>query len=539
MNALAVLYGGNLSAAAFEKVFSGKCALSLALEGAAAFPGTAKRVLLGGNNFDRLAGAAGWTLPEGVELRAVPDRTKKSLLETLASLSGGFDLTYYGWADCPLLDPVLTEALARRHLRYAAEYSYADGWPYGFAPELLAPGVAGILAKLLGDGDGGKVERDALFQVIQRDINAFDIETEISPADLRGCRLNLTADSRRNLLLLTRLTGAGLRRARDAEGIITGKPELLRTLPVFYALQVSGPCLQACEFCPYPRFGRFPGEGPGPEGQGTPVTERKDFLEPGVFEALLDRIISFSGDGVIDISLWGELSLHPQKMELIRQVLARPELSLIIETSGLGWKQGELEDLAALAAAAPVRNNPILESPLSWIVSLDSADPGTYQAIRGPGFAEAAGTARFLAGLFPGDAYVQAIRVQGREDDIEQFYRSWKAELPQGGSRVIIQKYDDFCGFLPKRQASDLSPVNRQPCWHLMRDMNIYIDGTVAPCRNRIPGLGAESAAAMGNAFREPLEEIWSRFEDIYGEQCSRRYPGICADCDEYYTFNF
>ncbi|GHT74916.1 spiro-SPASM protein [Spirochaetia bacterium] len=564
MNALAVLYGGSLTKFAFERVFASepkvrggqevrdeslvrngplvRDALTLALERAAGLSGTTKTVLFIGDGFDRLAAAANWEAPNNVELVRAPVWTKKRLLETISTLSQGFDLTWFAWADCPLLDGDLAAAVADRHLRFAAEYSYADGWPYGFAPELLAPGVAGILAKITGDDDG-PVERDALFSVIQKDINAFDIETEISPVDLRNHRLSLTADTKRNLMLLTSLIGAGLKSASDAAGIIEARPELLRTLPAFYAIQTSGPCAKACKLCPYPQFGAL---------DGTAVTARQDFLDPAKFEALLDQIAAFSDDAVIDLSLWGEFALHPQKIDLIRMTLERPDLSLIIETSGLGWKLAELEEAAALAAQAALaasrcssfngagRTAP--KAPLSWIVSLDTADEKRYGEIRGPGFAEAMETTRTLIRLFPGDTYVQAVRVAGEEDDTEKFYRTWKDELAKtkGAANIIIQKYDDFCGVLPKKQATDLSPVTRRPCWHLMRDMNIVIDGRVLLCREELSALGnAAAGRVLGNVFEESLETIWLRGTGPYREQCSRSYAGICAGCDEYYTFNF
>ncbi len=52
------------------------------------------------------------------------------------------------------------------------------------------------------------VRRDSLFETIRRDINAFDIETRISPDDMRLLRLSLTADNPRNTLLLRRLEAA-------------------------------------------------------------------------------------------------------------------------------------------------------------------------------------------------------------------------------------------------------------------------------------------------------------------------------------------
>jgi spiro-SPASM protein len=526
MKALTVLYGGRLSREAFDPVFNGKSALSLALGRAGNFPGVERILFLG------LEGEAALPAGEYPDIEAVlkPAWTKKSLLEELSIRSQGFDVAYFAWADCPLLDPVLAEALAERSLRYGADYAYADGWPYGLSPEILSPETSGILAKIIGDEDG-PVERDALFQVIQRDINAFDIETEIAPVDLRGYRLSLAADSQRNLLLLTRLMEAGFSCAADAERIIPAQQELLRTLPSFYALQIAGPCPQECALCPYPRFGGSPG------GEG--ITRRRDFLDPAQFEKLLDKISAFSGDAVIDLSLWGEVALHPQKEELLARILERPSLSCVIETSGIGWKKAGLEALAGAARRAAPRRNHM--APLSWIVSLDTADSVRYRDIRGPGYAEAVECAKTLMGLFPKDSYVQAIRVKGAEDDIEQFYRFWK----EAGAQIIIQKYDDFCGLLPKLQASDLSPVKRRPCWHLMRDMAILIDGRTLLCREILAPGGADfdSGMVLGNAFTENLEDIWARGSIFYREQCTQgdplHYKGPCAGCDEYYTYNF
>jgi spiro-SPASM protein len=255
-------------------------------------------------------------------------------------------------------------------------------------------------------------------------------------------------------------------------------------------------------------------------------------MELGRFTGLLDKICAFSGDAVVDLSLWGELSLHPQKEALVAAILERPGLSAVIETSGLGWKTAELEALADAAARAAPRVNRM--APLAWITSLDAADPGRYREIRGAGYAEAVDCAKTLSRLFPTDSYVQAVRVKGAEDDIEQFYRSWK----DAGANIIIQKYDDFCGALPKLQATDLSPVARRPCWHLMRDMAILMDGRVPRCKETL-----FSGEILGNAFAENLEDIWGRGESFYREQCdggsANQYGGPCAGCDEYYTYNF
>ena len=518
-------------------------AVSLAVKAALQFPDVEKTVFFG------VTGKKYPDLPPGVETLLKSDWNRKNFLEELSRVSEGYDLTYFAWADCPLLDPALTASLSERHIKYGAEYSYADGWPYGLAPELLSPGTAGILAKI-SENDDTTVERDTLFQVIQKDINAFDIETEISSYDLRPYRLTLAADSKRNLLLISRLEeacretgGKGSFTAAEAIKLLGEDPALvkkgaLRTLPAFFNIQVSSACPQECSICPWPAAGAKDG----------PVTARKEFISRAAFVSLLDKIEDFAGDAVISLSMWGELSLHPEKMELVNEVLERPALSLVIETSGIGWKTDELETLARTASAAALakpRKNHM--APLSWIVSLDAHDPGRYKEVRGPGFSDAQACAKKLLSLFPGNTYVQAVRVNGFEDDIEHFYRYWKEEgknLISGGrpdgEHVIIQKYDDFAGALPKLQASDLSPVKRRPCWHIQRDMNIFLDGTVPSCRDDLAALKGEGdKKILGNAFNEDLSVIWERGMALYLEHCNENYKGICANCDEYYTYNF
>ena len=528
MNALLVLYAGNLSPYALEPLENGKNSLMNAVERAQRFPMVQKTVILAGSGGD-------FSEFSGIQIEKRPVWTVKILLDTISELSHDFDFCYFAWADCPFLDPVLAGKQAERHLCYAAEYSYADGWPYGFAPELLSKGTAAILAGSLNESDGGPVKRDSLFTVIQKDINAFDIETEISSVDLRCHRLSLCADSRRNLLLLRRFADGGIPSALDSERIISERPGILRTLPAFYPVQVSGGCPQSCIWCPWSQAGKT-GASAGAE-----VTARRDFMEPEKFTSLLDKIIAFSGDAVIDLSLWGELSLHPCKLELIEQVLCRPELSLVIETSGIGWKTAELEHCAELVKK--YRKNPgDNPSALSWIVSLDTADPVRYSEIRGAGFAEANDCARRLFTLFRDDVYVQAIRTVGAEDDTERFYRFWK-EIAPDTKNIIIQKYDDFCGALSRKQASDLSPVLRQPCWHLMRDMPVLLDGAVPLCREQIAhnisAIGDSFAISPGNAFSEPLDVIWERGQPQYSMQLCGTYNSLCAKCDEYYTYNF
>ena len=540
MRAITVLYGGSLVSEAFEPVFKGESAFSLAIKHSLAFPGCEKVVLLAKENQPNDIDCS-FLEKNRVSVIKNPVWTVSELLKTLSEASAGYDFAYYAWADSPFLDASLAGKIAERHTRFAAEYSYCDGWPDGLGPELVTSASAGILYKIAGEDGTGPVKRDSIFTVLQKDINSFDIETEISTVDLRHHRLSFTADSRRNLLLLERFAGVFLSDAfaenksyaDSTAQIIEEHPEFLRTLPAFFPIQVSGPCPKnrtgSCHLCPYPLFGSRNGD----------ISQRNDFLNPDNFSALLEKIEQFAGDGVIDLSLWGEISLHPQREELIFAVLERPALSLIVETSGYGWAGFDMAKISEKAKAAARRLNGL--PALSWIISLNPAD--IPQSDIAGGENEAITFVKNLVSFFPKEegmdnsVYVEAVRISGEEDTIEKFYRTWKAySTDKRGPAVIIQKYDSYCGFLPQKQAVDLSPVQRRPCWHLMRDFPVLIDGTVPLCREDLQ----EKSAVLGNVFHDDLENIWKRGEGAYLSHCRKDYnPDSCKVCDEYYTFNF
>ena len=116
------------------------------------------------------------------------------------------------------------------------------------------------------------------------------------------------------------------------------------------------------------------------------------------------------------------------------------------------------------------------------------------------------------------------------EEHLEDFHKKWNDE----GVGVIIQKYDSHAGYLPEKQPADLSPLNRFPCWHLKRDMPVLIDGTVPVCIDAL-----DRMESLGNVFTDDLERIWSAGAKLHERHVSGEFPNPCAQCDEYYTFNF
>ena len=288
--------------------------------------------------------------------------------------------------------------------------------------------------------------------------------------------------------------------------ILENKQHLLRTEPSFINVQITGGCPQACSYCPYPEI-------------GGDIVNRTDEMTMKQWQMILLKVKAFSDDAVFSISMWGEPSGHSNMPGIVRELLKIEKFSLIIETSGIGWDLEVLKEISEIA-----------DERIDWILSMDAENPLSYKQLRGEGWDEANRTALYLHELFSDKLYIQSVRMKDQEEDLEKFYRGWKDR----GFNVIIQKHDHFCGILPDRRVTNLSPVKRFPCWHLKRDLNILLDGTVPMCREDI-----KNKYIMGNIFNDELDLIWKNGESAYLDHLDGNYPELCRECDEYYTYNF
>ena len=431
--------------------------------------------------------------------------TVAGLTAEIERAGSDFEDVFYFFADCPFLDLGISRKMHESHRRYWADYSFADGFPQGLTPEILTRETVSRL-RAMSSQDTRRPNRETLFEVIRKDINSFDIETELAPSDLRLLRVSLSADSERNFLLLKRIVEKGGHDPESICRVLQEEPRILRTLPAFFPIQIVERCPYACSYCPYPVV-------------AGDITKKNSVMEPEEFADLTARIAAFSGDAVIDISLWGEPSFHPELFQIVSSVLATPGLSLVIETSGIGWKPDIFYSVRDSFASQP-----------TWIVSIDASNDQMYRQLRGSGFTDAVKTAELLLSIFPDKTWVQAVRMKENEEDLDVFYKMWKSKT----ENIIIQKYDSFSSLLPDRKVADLSPVKRFPCWHLKRDMAVLLDGTVPLCREDL-----RIEHNLGNAFTEDLASIWDRGESVYRQHIAEKYPSLCARCDEYYTYNF
>lgn len=415
---------------------------------------------------------------------------------------------FYVWGDCPLMDPKLTMKLWSLHYKYNADYTFADGYPLGVAPEILA---STLPKKLVPYAENVHLSpaRDSIFEVLRKDINSFNVETHLSEKDFRMNRISITCDTRRNLNIANKLYSQG---ATDAESLCEVIPRsqlLLRDIPAFFPVQITNHCPQSCSYCPFPKAYGDPRKG-------------SKHIESDEFSLLCEKIVEFAEDAVIGLSLWGEPASHPDIGKLIDIALGpvNSRTRLLIETSAIGWSDELLKDIALK----------VDKRRIMWIISLDATDTALYGKLRGEGYKEAKATAELIISLFGNSSWVQAVRMKDNEEHLREFHQSWKNKNAQ----TIIQKYNSFAAYLPELQPSDLSPLRRFPCWHLKRDMPILLDGTVTICREDV-----RKKHVLGNVFEDDIKRIWDSGDVLYSEHVAGNYPEPCASCDEYYTFNF
>ena len=504
MNNIVILNALNLSEYAYKNLNNERHAVSFAVEAASAMPDFTERAVI----LPPGADAGAFT---GFRQYTLENDTPAGLIDALAALSEGCDNIFYYFADCPLIDSELTKKMYANHSRYFCEYTFADGYPSGISVEIIKTSIMTMLSKLAESAEGG-VTRDCLFSLIEKDINAFEIETEISPDDQRLLRVSLYPDTKRNFMQLKSIIEAVLGDDATAGKTISERVletvrtrgGYLRTLPVFFEFETTSGHPQVIDYMPV---------NGGISAPGTVEMSLESF------ESALDKISAFSDDAVISLSVRNEPAMHSRVAELASAVLSHDNFSLLIETSGIGWDKTQLESILAMDSGR-----------ITWIVDLDALDRELYRQLRGDGYDEAY---TFAVGLFeksPANTWVQVVRMQQNEEDNEHFYKYWKEKT----NNVIIQKYDWCCGSLEQKKVTDLSPVKRLPCWHLKREMTVLSDGRVPLCRDDL-----ECGLLCGNLFTDDIAEIWKAAEGIYAKHLQEEYPGICRNCDEYYTYNY
>lgn len=456
--------------------------------------------------------------------------TSGDLMQNIASQAkeAGADFVVCASASAAFLDLPLTKKLIQDHLEFRAEYTFADGYPAGFAPEIIDSGAAAIMAELCKSASAESaqkpVSKDSVFDIIKGDVNSFEIETEIAGEDYRLLRLDFLCSSNINALaceaLAKKLAANGKQCLLELDKEKIGEENVLaicraaaeevgvlKTVPAFYNVQIEGRVNSKNCFSPLkPSEGRMPFEK---------------------FEALVQKIRAFSGEAVVSLSLFGEAALHPDFDKFVT-CAAAAGLGVFVEIDG-----GLLPDFLQGKAYKNIREalDADARKKVYFAVCLDAASQKMFDEFHQGSLEAACAAVQVLSAEFP-ETYPQLVRVQKNEGELEAFYRFWSDKNSPSGGKVLVQKYDNFCGLLPQQKTTDLSPLERGPCWHLRRDFDILLDGSALMCRDLF-------SKVLGNAFESELCDLWKAKDDLLAGHIKKEYRDSCGNCDEWHTFNF
>ena len=253
------------------------------------------------------------------------------------------------------------------------------------------------------------------------------------------------------------------------------------------------------------------------------------------FSSLVDKIAAFSEKAVISLSAWGEALSNPDCLKMIEKVLSYSGLSVFIESDGLLITEEFCEKLKKIVDEAPERSNNWQKVMIA--ISLDAFSVQTYcklhEGCSEQDFFKAVNAVTLLQNAIPGMVYPHFVRMDDNESELEGFFRYWNEKTNPSTGNFIIQKYDNFAGLLPERKPADLSPLERMPCWHLRRDLTILSNGDAQICRAHV------LSGVIGNVFKDDLENIWHKTDDLLKNHIEKNYKEKCERCDESYTFNF
>ncbi len=405
----------------------------------------------------------------------------------------------------PLLDFSLTGKLLKTHVDNIADYTMSENYPAGISPAVISYDTLKKLF-MISSGNNEPYSKNSIFKIINMDINSYDIEVKLAPYDMRRDRLDLFADTKRNFLICNNVFNGLDNIHSDFEkiyGLILEKPEVMRTLPAYIEIEITGNCDLNCVMCPRKRSGR--------------TKTQMSFKD---FKTIIKDIHKTCNDAVVCLSGMGEPFLHPDILKMIDFVINKTPLKLVIETSGKDFNKDVADKVLKLY-------NPCLHI----IFSIEAVNATDYEEIRGKDiFNFVENNIDYYISRQTENTFLQFVKMTNNEDKLDDFYERW----PKYQDRIIIVKYNDFRHELPMDDSHDLNPVKRFPCWHLKRDMYIHSNAQVVLCKQDYRG-----ERVFGNVLEKGIFACFKGIEDFYISDYKTGPDDYCVDCGEYYTYNF
>ena len=407
------------------------------------------------------------------------------------------------YADSPFIDAEVVRDMLSVHRDNLAEFTYSENLPEGLGAEIYSS----KLFDLIPDTD---VETLPLSKVIRSNINQFDVELYYRGPDIRDRRMSFRLSHKRCAAQMSAIHSiAGtIPRYSELKGLIDANPSVLCQGPSYLEIEITGRCSLDCLFC-YRKS----------------LEQPRGDMAPQLFKRVINDMREFGLPYTVCFGGSGEPLLHADFESFIKISCADPLVErVIIETS---------------AADITERTAKLLNDDDSGkivaIVNINAFSSAGYQQMHGADFFE-----RVMSNLElisplkdrKGSLFLQVMKINETEETLDSYYDYWEEK----GYSIILQKQNTYFGLIEDRRYSDLTPLERTPCWHLARDLFVLADGRVPFCKQDINCLNSR-----GDLNKDSIKEIYMKSISDFGTNSRQEYPVApdCRSCDEWYTFNF
>lgn len=439
-------------------------------------------------------------IPEGSTRINAGDKGEIAFLKTFFS-ERDFEHAIVVQYDSPFLDPEIVGEMLKLHSTYLPEYTYSENVPSGFCGEIVSRALLGSVQESVDSGL-------SLSKIIKSNLHRFDVEIFYSHPDVRERRISFRSANIRERRIMEKIVkthGAIPKYAEIAE-ILKKFPETLYIAPSYIEMELTGKCSLDCVFCYRKSLGFEHGQ-----------------MEISIFRKVLEGMREFRMPYHICCGGSGEPLMHPNFYEMMDLALSEQDVQgVLIETNGIFADANFAQYVAGKNGRVRV------------VVNLNAVDVESYRTLHGTDHYDVVteNVERLRSILSESDClYVQIMKINETEKILDKYYDIWE----QKRVPIILQKQNTYLGRIPDRRYSDLSPLERMPCWHLQRDMYILFDGTVCFCKQDVDG-----TMPRGNVKDSTMKELFEKGRDYYVEDFKGNFSKKpnCSACDEWYTFN-
>lgn len=406
------------------------------------------------------------------------------------------------FADSPFTDKTIISDMIELHTEYLSEFTYSENLQSGLSCEIISR----ELVDSLPDIDEKSLP---LNQVIKANINQFDVELYYRDPDIRDKRISFRSSTGRDKRIMENIAAhaGSIPQYSELKKIIESNPELLYIAPSYIEVELSGRCDLDCIFCYRNSLRAFHGD-----------------MEPGTFGKIISGMKEFNTGYTVCFGGSGEPLMNPKFYEMAEMALSDNLVEqIIVETNGI-YADASYRNFVSSSGGR-----------VKTVFNINGLDPETYTAIHQKNYFETVFKnviAMKEIDLPENSFFVQIMKINETEGFLDRYYDFWEAnKVP-----IILQKQNTYLGKIEDRRYSDLSPIERVPCWHLQRDIYLLADSKVSFCKQDIDG-----DCSVHNINSASIAEIWFAKKQAFADDYRKKFSinPDCFSCDEWYTFNF